>query len=46
MTGLERKRGAAILITHSRAAADTADRIVELDGRRLIPVASVTPCRG
>ncbi len=27
--------GAAILITHSRAAADTADRILQLDGRSL-----------
>jgi putative ABC transport system ATP-binding protein len=32
----------AILITHSRAAADTADHIVELDGRRFTPVAAAT----
>ncbi|MFO1465113.1 MAG: ABC transporter ATP-binding protein [Steroidobacteraceae bacterium] len=31
--------GAAVLITHSRTAADTADRIVRLDGRRFTPVA-------
>jgi putative ABC transport system ATP-binding protein len=30
-----------VLITHSRAAAETADRILVLDGRRLVPV--VTP---
>ena len=29
--------GSAILITHSRAAAETADRILVLDGRRLAP---------
>jgi putative ABC transport system ATP-binding protein len=32
--------GAGILITHSRAAADTADRILVLDGRGLNPLAS------
>ena len=30
--------GAGILITHSRAAAATADRVFELDGRRLAPL--------
>jgi putative ABC transport system ATP-binding protein len=30
--------GAGILITHSRAAADTADRILELDGEGLHPL--------
>ena len=30
--------GSAILITHSRASADTADRIVMLDGRAFSPV--------
>ena len=30
--------GAGILITHSRAAAATADRAFELDGRRLAPL--------
>ena len=33
-----RKQGASgVLITHSRAAAETADRILLLDGRRLLP---------
>ncbi len=32
--------GSGILITHSRAAADTADRVLVLDGRRLIPAAA------
>ena len=31
--------GAGILITHSRAAAATADRAYELDGRQLLPLA-------
>ncbi|HEX7417231.1 MAG TPA: ABC transporter ATP-binding protein [Steroidobacteraceae bacterium] len=30
--------GSGILITHSRAAADTADRILVLDGRRIAPL--------
>jgi putative ABC transport system ATP-binding protein len=30
--------GSAILITHSRAAAQTADRLLVLDGRRLAPL--------
>jgi putative ABC transport system ATP-binding protein len=30
--------GSGILITHSRAAADTADRILVLDGRRIVPL--------
>lgn len=38
--------GSAILITHSRAAADTADHIVQLDGRRFIPVAARSPMAG
>jgi putative ABC transport system ATP-binding protein len=29
-----------VLITHSRAAAETADRILVLDGRRLVPAAA------
>jgi putative ABC transport system ATP-binding protein len=29
--------GAGILITHSRTAAESADRILELDGRSLAP---------
>jgi len=33
-----RAQGASgVLITHSRAAAETADRILFLDGRRLAP---------
>jgi len=32
---IKRNAGAGILITHSRAAADTADRILVLDGRGL-----------
>jgi putative ABC transport system ATP-binding protein len=32
--------GAGILITHSRAAADTADRILVLDGQGLKPLAA------
>ncbi len=35
--------GSAILITHSRAAAESADRAVQLDGRRFIPLAASAP---
>ena len=35
---LRKNGGSAILITHSRTAADTADRIVKLDGRAFSPV--------
>ena len=35
--------GAGILITHSLAAAETADRILVLDGRRLAPLAPAAP---
>lgn len=35
--------GAGILITHSRAVADTADRAYLLDGRSLTPLASRPP---
>jgi putative ABC transport system ATP-binding protein len=34
--------GSGILITHSRAVADTADRTYELDGRQLMPLAPRT----
>jgi putative ABC transport system ATP-binding protein len=40
---LHESGGGGILITHSRAAADTADRIVVLDGRGLAPLAAVPP---
>jgi putative ABC transport system ATP-binding protein len=33
--------GSGILITHSRSAADTADRVLVLDGRRLAPAGAV-----
>jgi putative ABC transport system ATP-binding protein len=35
--------GAGILITHSRAVADTADRAYALDGRNLSLLATRTP---
>jgi putative ABC transport system ATP-binding protein len=34
-TQVKTNAGAGILITHSRTAADTADRILELDARGL-----------
>jgi putative ABC transport system ATP-binding protein len=37
---IERSAGAGILITHSRAAADTADRIYVLDAQGLAPLAA------
>jgi putative ABC transport system ATP-binding protein len=35
---MHKNAASAILITHSRAAADTADRIVRLDGRTFLPL--------
>ena len=37
---VHRQRAGGILITHSRAAAETADRILVLDGRSLVPAGS------
>jgi putative ABC transport system ATP-binding protein len=37
---LHANAGAGILITHSRAAAATADRVYTLDGHRLVPLAA------
>jgi putative ABC transport system ATP-binding protein len=37
---LRANAGAGILITHSRAAAATADRVLALDGQRLVPLAA------
>jgi putative ABC transport system ATP-binding protein len=34
---VHRQGASGVLITHSRAAADTADRVLVLDGRRLAP---------
>ncbi len=39
-TQIKANAGAGILITHSRAAADTADRILVLDGQGLRPLVS------
>jgi putative ABC transport system ATP-binding protein len=37
---VQRQGASGILITHSRAAAETADRILVLDGRSLVPAGS------
>jgi putative ABC transport system ATP-binding protein len=41
-TQVKSNAGAGILITHSRAAADTADRILVLDGQGLKPLVPAT----
>ncbi len=38
--------GAGVLITHSHAAAETADRILVLDGRSLTPLSTATATPG
>jgi putative ABC transport system ATP-binding protein len=39
---VHRQGASGVLITHSRAAADTADRVLVLDGRRLAPADTLT----